>query len=105
MTTFADSTYTASSASDVVVDGQTLSPGGVSTVDGTVFAYGPSATDVVLGTSTGPVRLGSYILGGFAGSFPVSTKTSGQAAGYTGPLFAGGTSRSSDGLPRLLQPH
>ena len=46
------STYTADASSDFVIDGQTLTPGGVITVSGTPISYDGSGNDVVIGTST-----------------------------------------------------
>ena len=50
--TFDGSTYTAGSSSDFVIDGQTLSRGGVLDVHGTRLSYGQDGTEVVIGTST-----------------------------------------------------
>ena len=63
--TFGDQTYTADTASQFKIEGQTLTPGGVITVDGTQISYAPEATDVVVGSSTEPVNLGTIIMGGF----------------------------------------
>ena len=63
--TFGGQTYTADSASRFRIGGQTLTPGGVVTVDGTQISYAPGATDVVVGSSTEPVNLGTVIMGGF----------------------------------------
>ena len=50
--TFGGQTFTADSASDFVIDGQTLTPGGMITVSGTPISEAAGATDVVIGTST-----------------------------------------------------
>ena len=50
--TFAGQTFTANSASDFVIDGQTLTPGGIITVSGTPISEAADATDVVIGSST-----------------------------------------------------
>ena len=50
--TFGGQTFTADSASDFVIDGQTLTPGGMITVSGTPISDAAGATDVVIGTST-----------------------------------------------------
>ncbi len=70
--TFDGSTYYADPSSDFVIDGQTLTKGGVITVDGTPISYAAAGTDVVVGTSTEAVGLGGYIMSGF-GSGPSSS--------------------------------
>lgn len=50
--TFAGSTYTANAASQFVVAGQTLPPGGQITVSGTPLSLAPSGDLAVIGTST-----------------------------------------------------
>ena len=50
--TFGDQTITANSAGNFVVDGQTLTPGGVITVSGTPISEGTGAGNVVFGSST-----------------------------------------------------
>ena len=84
--TFEGSTYTADAAGDFVIAGQTLTPGGVITVDGTPISYAADETDVVIGTSTEAVGLGSYIIGGFGNGF--GTATAG-GSNYTGAVFSG----------------
>ena len=49
---FGGQTYTANAAGDFVVDGQTLTPGGVITVSGMPISEGTGANDVVIGSST-----------------------------------------------------
>ena len=49
---FNGQTYTANAASQFIIDGQTLTPGGTITVSGTRISEDPGATDVVIGTST-----------------------------------------------------
>jgi len=44
--------FTANAASDFVIDGHTLTPGGMITVSGTPISEAPGATNVVIGTST-----------------------------------------------------
>ena len=63
--TFGRQIYTADTASQFRIGGQTLTPGGVVTVNGTQVSYAPEATDVVVGSSTEPVNLGTIIMGGF----------------------------------------
>ena len=65
--TFDGSTYYLDSASHYVIDGQTLTRGGVIYVNGTKLSYAQGGTDVVIGTSTEAVGLGGYILSGFGG--------------------------------------
>ena len=86
--TFGDSTYTANAASDFVIAGQTLTPGGVITVSGTRVSYGAAGTDVVVGSSTEPVGLATYIMGGFG---PSSTAVEGftGGAGVLAPRWSG----------------
>ena len=72
--TFDGSTYLADSASNFVIDGQTLSRGVTIIVNGTRLSYGQDGTDVVIGTSTEGVGLGGYIMSGFSGG-PTSTSS------------------------------
>lgn len=67
--TFDGSTYYAddASSSEFVIDGQTLTKGGVVTVHGTPISYAVGGTDVVVGTSTEGVGLGGLIMDGFGG--------------------------------------
>ena len=83
--TFDGSTYFADSASNFVIDGQTLSQGGTINVDGTQLSYGQDGTDVVIGTKTEGVGLGGYIMSGL-GSGPSNTSPvefTGEAATKT----------------------
>ena len=68
--TFDGSTFYANdaSSSELVIDGQTLTKGGVVTVHGTPISYTMGGTDVVVGTNTEAVGLGGLIMGGFSGS-------------------------------------
>ncbi len=63
--TFDGSTYTADASSDFVIDGQTLAPGGIITINGTPVSYAAAGTDVVIGTSTEAVGIGNLIMSGF----------------------------------------
>ena len=82
---FGGSTYTAdASSSAFIIAGQTLTKGGVITVQGTPISYGAAATDVVIGTSAEAVRLGEFIASGFGAS------PTGPAAPAT---FTGGAGR------------
>lgn len=65
MITFGGSTYTADAASDFIIAGQTLTPGGVITVSGTPISYASSGSDVVVGGTTESVGLATYIINGF----------------------------------------
>lgn len=67
--TFDGSTYYANDAasSEFVIDGQTLTKGGVVTVHGTPISYAFAGTDVVVETSTEAVGLGGLIINGFSG--------------------------------------
>ena len=78
--TFDGSTYLADSASDFIIDGQTLTRGGVITVEGTPVSYAAGGTDVVVGTSTEAVGLKGGVISGFG----VSSSTSGVAVQFTG---------------------
>jgi hypothetical protein len=50
--TFDGTVFTANSGTTFVIDGMTLTPGGVITVSGTVISLSPSATDVVINGKT-----------------------------------------------------
>ena len=66
MITFGGSTYTADAASDFIIAGQTLTPGGVITVSGTTISYASSGSDIVVGGTTESVMgLATYIMNGF----------------------------------------
>lgn len=60
--TFEESTYTANSLSNFVIDNQTLTKGGIITVQGTPISYAAASTDVAVGTSTEAVGIGGYIM-------------------------------------------
>ena len=84
--TFEGSTYVADAAGDFVIAGQTLTPGGAITVDGTPISFAAEdESDVVIGTSTEAMGLGSYIMGGFGNGF--DTVTAG-GSNYTGTVFS-----------------
>ena len=78
--TFDGSTYYADSASDFILDGQTLTRGGVITVQGTPISYAAGGTDVVVGTSTEAVGFKGDVTSGFGGP----SSTSGVAVQFTG---------------------
>lgn len=50
--TFDGTVFTANSGTTFVIDGMTLTPGGIITVSGTVISLSPYATDVVIGGKT-----------------------------------------------------
>jgi len=88
--TFAGSTYTEKSSA-FLIDGQTLSKGGVITVSGTPISFAAAGTDVVVGSSTEAVQLGSYIMGGFGSGSP--TNVGGTTASGTSVPFMGNQPR------------
>jgi len=84
--TFAGSTFTEKS-SVFMIDGQTLSKGGAITVSGTPISFAAAGTDVVVGSSTEAVQLGSYIMGGFGSGSPTDvggTNATGTSTPFTG---------------------
>lgn len=96
--TFAGSTYTANTASQFVVAGQTLTPGGQITVSSTPLSLGPSANIAIIGTSTqllttpGPTSNPAILT--FAGStYTANTASDFVIAGQT--LTPGGTITAS----------
>ena len=62
---FGGQTYIGNSASDFVIAGQTLTPGGVITVSGTPISLAATPADVAVGTST--EGLGGLIISGIGG--------------------------------------
>ena len=64
--TFGGQVHTAYSLTDSAIAGQTLTPGGIITVDETPISLAPAATDAVVGPST--VRIGGLTLDGLNGS-------------------------------------
>ena len=91
--TIGDQLYTANSLTDFVIAGQTLSPGGAITVNGTLISLPSDATDAVVGTST--VGVGGYILSGFNGD-----RGSGNGGNGSVVQFLGGAKGGKDGLER-----
>lgn len=104
--TIGGTTYTANSASGFVIDGQMLSPGAAITVSGTKISLGAMSTDVVVGTSTETVGLGSLIMGGFgSGSLPTATAAPSSGNGSVGHVaFTGHASRIDVAWGRLGGP-
>ncbi|KAK4983224.1 hypothetical protein LTR50_007344 [Elasticomyces elasticus] len=91
--TVGSATITPNSASEYVIGSQTLSPGGPAiTVSGTRYSLAPSATQIVIGSSTevlvSGTGLASYIWNGIGGNTGTSTAqataTGGGSAGSTG---------------------
>ena len=80
--TFGGKVYTANSFTDFVIGGQTLTPGGVITVDGTRISLAPTATDAVVGTST--VGIGGYIMNGFNGAGSSGSGDNGSVVQFLG---------------------
>ena len=80
--TLGDNIYTADSASNFEIAGQTLTPGGLITVSGTKVSYASQGTDVVVGSSTEAVNLGTIIMGGFGQ--PSQTGSASGAVTFTG---------------------
>lgn len=78
--TIGSQVFTENSASQFVVDGQTLSPGGVVTVSGSIISLAPSASDIVIGGST--ILLSSPSGAGGEASFGGKAKNT--SPGYTG---------------------
>lgn len=85
--TFDGSVYTADYSSNFVVAGQTLTKGGIITVQSTPISYAADGKDVVVGSSTEAVGLGGYIMSGFGGG-PSAT------ASVPVQLFAGSAART-----------
>ena len=82
---------TANSASEYIIEGQTLTPGGSAiTVSGSRISLAPSASDVVVGSST--EALGPIIMDGFGPSATAGSIGSGSAnlTGTSPDAFTGG---------------
>lgn len=100
--TIGSQTYTANSAGQYNIAGKTLTSGGGINVSGTPISLSPSATAIVIGSSTvalapasvSPTGLGSLIMQGFA---PYSAPSS----NYTGQAFLGSARRTRE-MPRWL---
>lgn len=88
--TIGSSLYTEKQRSDYVIGSQTLSPGSAITVAGTVVSLGPQGTDVVVGTKTEEVGLGSLIIVGFGGLPTASDDSEGFTGGAGGKEMIGG---------------
>ena len=88
------------SASEYIIEGQTLIPGGPAiTVSGTPISLAPSASNVVVGSST--EALGPIIMGGFGPSATAGSIGSGSAnsTATSSEAFTGGAglARKTDG--------
>ena len=84
--TFDGSTYTVDASSEFVIDGQTLAPGGVITINGTPVSYAAAETDVVIGTSTEAVGMGNLIMSGL-GNGPNGSANTGMVQ-FTGDALS-----------------
>ena len=80
---------TANPLGQYIVDGQTLTPGGVISVSGTRISLAADESDVVIGTST--EGLGGIIMGGFGEGPNVSNGTG--VIGFTGVASRNGQGR------------
>ena len=98
--TFAGSIYTANAASQIVVAGKTLTPGGQIIVSGTTLSLAPSANLAVIGSSTQllttPVPTANPAILSFAGSTYTANSASqfiiaGQTLTPGGTITASGT--------------
>jgi hypothetical protein len=104
--TFAGATATLNSASEYVIDGQTLTPGGNAiTLSGTHISLAPGATAVVIGSTTSALpaassNIGDYVWAGIAGvlaAFEASSTASPEASETMSRSEVVVTSTSSDG--------
>ena len=89
--TLGDQLVTANSASGYTVGSQTLVPGGPAiTFSGTRISLAPSASDIIIGSST--EALGSIILGGFGPSRTATSTGAGSAnaTAIDAEVFTGG---------------
>lgn len=102
--TFAGSTYTANAASQFIVAGQTLPPGGQITVSSTTLSLAPSGNVAVIGTSTEllttPAPTSNPAILKFAGS----TYTANSASQFliAGQTLAPGNTITASGTPIFL---
>jgi uncharacterized protein YodC (DUF2158 family) len=96
--TLAGATATLNPASEYVIDGQTLTPGGHAvTVSGTRISLAPHATAVAIGSATSALSsatpgIGDYVWAGIAGALEVAEASSTQSGSK---VFV--TSTASDG--------
>ena len=79
---FAGSTYTANSASEFVLAGQTLAPGGQITVSSTPVSLAPSANFAVVGTSTQALESHAAVADAAVLTFAGSTYTANAASQF-----------------------
>ena len=104
--TFGGSTYTANTASQFVIAGQTLAPGGQIAVSGTTLSLAPSANVAVIGTSTQSLTTSAPSANAAVLTFAGSTYTANSAtqfivAGQT--LTPGGTITASSTVISMPQ--
>ena len=84
--TLGSSLYTENPSSEFIIGEQTLAPGSAITVDGTVISLGAEGTNLVVGSTTESINLGSLILGAFGGepTDAAGNLSRGDIAGFTG---------------------
>ena len=75
--TFAGQTFTENAQSDLLIDGQTLTPGQAVTISGLPISLATTPTDVVVGSSTQGIA--SLIMGGFGNPGQSITPFTGRA--------------------------
>ena len=98
--TIGDSTYTLDSASDFIIDGQTLTKGGVVIVKGTPISYAENGGNVVIATSTEVIDIGGLIMNGFGTGPPPPI---GTTNGETGMVqFTDSAPKSCSSTPSLI---
>lgn len=80
--TFDGSTYTADVSSDFVINGQTLTPGGIITVSGTPISYAATGSAVVIGTSKEPLSYAKITPTAAVITFDGSTYTADESSDF-----------------------
>ncbi|KAK0510666.1 hypothetical protein JMJ35_007098 [Cladonia borealis] len=102
--TFAGSTYTANTASQFVVAGQTLAPGAAVTVSGTPISLASGGAIAVVGTSTQSLKAASAITPAAVLTFAGSTYTANTASQFivAGQTLAPGAAVTVSGTPISL---
>ena len=96
--TFAGSTY-AEESSAFVIGSQTLTEGGKIIVNGTPISFAADGTDVIVGTSTEAVHLGSLILNGFGTTAPPAPTNLSSAP--TNPSSTSTSAKSTANPPQV----
>lgn len=84
--TLGSSLYTENPSSGFIIGEQTLAPGSAITVDGTAISLGAEGTNLVVGSTTESINLGSLILSAFGGepTDAAGNPSGGDVAGFTG---------------------